>query len=169
MYKSEKNSEKSFKTINTVCSEDIRKMTLNYLKSDYTQLPASWEYKNTPAYNKLYYLKKGRFHFEINGKAYEGLPGQMFLLPCYTEQAYHAYFDGTAMKYWLHFTVPCGSKDLFEMVTLPPFITVDDIEATDALFQKIVEISNTTDMEKIILQKSYCLQLLSIYIVSISI
>ena len=87
----------------------------------------------------------------------------MFLLPCYSEQEYHAYFDDNAEKYWMHFSVKCGKEDLLEKISLPLFITVKDTALVDDLFNKAIACSRVKDIENILLQKSYCMQLLSYY------
>lgn len=143
--------------------DDIRDLTIDCLRIDHFKLPATWSAKATPAFNKLYYLKKGQFHFEINGQTYRGYPGQMFLLPCYSDQEYHAFHDADAEKYWMHFSVRCGDRDLFEKISLPLFITVEDTALVDDLFEKALKCSRVKDIENILLQKSYCMQLLSYY------
>jgi len=160
----QKNNKEENETVsNLFALEELKDLSIDCLRINFSKLPASWGTKTKPAYNKLYYLKKGRFHFEIDGQTYEGCPGQMFLLPCNSEQVYHAYYDADAEKYWLHFSLKCDQMDLFEKISLPHFITVEDPEAVDELFQKAIESARVKDIEHMLLHKAYCMQLVSYY------
>lgn len=149
----------------SVLSSAINNLSVNYLTGAYTQLWENWGYENiVPSYNKLYYLKKGHFYFKIDGREYEGTPGRIFLLPFNSVQTYHAYGDENAVKYWIHFTVPCNEKDLLEIISLPHFIEADDPAYLDGLFEKIITYGHISDLESMMMQKSYLFQLLAYYV-----
>ena len=143
----------------------LQKLQVNYLTGAETQLWRSWGMRAPEeiSYNKLYYILEGTFHIEINGETFEGQPGQMFFLPCNSKQCYHAYGNCNARKMWIHFTAPCGEKDLFETVDVRPFITVEDPEKVQEIFRTIFRCSTLGTVSNILELKSAILRLLAYY------
>ncbi len=148
-----------------ILSNQMSDLKVNFLTGAYTRLWESWGEKNiSPAYNKFYYLTKGRFMISISGKEYEGRPGQLFLLPSSSLQTYHAYQDDTAEKYWIHCTFSCGERDLTEIVSLSPFVQVDNPEYLASLFREILDCAGSSDLPRVLRQKELLTRLLIYYI-----
>ena len=143
----------------------LQNLQINYLTGAETRLWHSWGMRapSRMSYNKFYYILEGKFHIEINGEAFEGQPGQMFLLPCNAVQSYHAYGDCHARKMWIHFTAQCGRKDLFETVNVRPFITVDDPQRVETLFHTIFQRNESKTVSGSLEIKAAVLQLLAYY------
>ena len=138
-----------------------------YLTGAYTRLWHGWSTKNAMQhYNKLYYIKKGTFYFEVNGKKFTVGEGALVLLPAGSVQSYHANNDETATKYWFHFTTPCGDKDLFEQISVAYYIDVPkcDDSKISSLFATIIEKGESADISGQLLSKSAMFELLSYYI-----
>ena len=143
----------------------LRNLSAVFLTGGHTRLWGAWgSEKVVPGYDKLYYLRKGRFSFDINGQLWEGRPGQLFLLPCNSVQTYHAYNDETALKYWVHCNFWCGEQDLLELIALPMYIEVEDPDYVEALFGKILAHDHPNDLISTLIQKACLTELLAYYI-----
>lgn len=143
----------------------LQNLTIDYLVGSDTTLWPGWGGRNiTVAFNKFYYLTEGDFHIEIDGRVYEGKPGQLFLLPSNSDQYYHAYNSNTARKKWIHFNSNCGKKDLFELLNVGDYIEVDDPDYISGLFDSILNHGSHHSVEDILIVKSDILQLLSYYL-----
>ena len=78
----------------------LQKLSAEFLTGGHTRLWEGWGAADVvPGYNKLYYLRQGRFSIQVDGVAYTGRPGQLFLLPCNSTQTYSAYRAPAAEKY----------------------------------------------------------------------
>lgn len=65
----------------------LQKLSAEFLTGGHTRLWEGWGAADVvPGYNKLYYLRQGRFSIQVDGVAYTGRPGQLFLLPCNSTQ-----------------------------------------------------------------------------------
>ena len=63
-------------------TQGMQNLSAVFLTGAYTRLWNGWGWKQVaPGYDKLYFIRKGSFFFEIDGKKMEGHPGQIFLLP----------------------------------------------------------------------------------------
>ena len=143
----------------------LQKLSAEFLTGGHTRLWEGWGAADVvPGYNKLYYLRQGRFSIQVDGVAYTGRPGQLFLLPCNSTQTYSADREPAAEKYWIHCSFPCGDKDLLELVSLPLFVEAEDADYVEWLFAQILETGNAMNLEGLLRQKSLLLTLLAYYI-----
>lgn len=143
----------------------LQNLTVDYLVGADTVLWRGWGGKNiSVAFNKLYYITEGTFHFDIDGRVYEAKPGQMYLLPSNSVQAYHAYNSSEASKKWIHFNCNCGKKDLFELVKVRDYIEVNDPEYISSLFDDIFARGTKHSVNDILAVKADVLQLVSYFL-----
>ena len=130
----------------------------------------NWYYDNVLiGCDKVYYITKGSFLFTIDGTVYNAHEGQLFLAPGNTVQSLHVPDGGSLEKYWFHLNLPCewkpGSVKAFsELVQLPPFIDVTDMEYVANLMRAIVSVEPGCNLAAKLSQKADILRLLSYYI-----
>jgi len=138
-----------------------------YLTGARTKLWKEWGLTNVmPSYNKLYYLKKGDFHFVLDGKSFEASAGCLVLLPHGSMQTYHAYRDDTAEKYWFHFTMLSGDKDMFEQISVGNVVPVPaaDDKLISSLFETAIKCEHSNDLAVLLKGKSAILRLVAYYL-----
>ncbi len=105
----------------------------------YTKCPPNWrDIDYTPDYNKLYFILDGEGWLRIGEKEYYPKPGQLFLMPAGIKQSYSFINDNTFTKYWCHFTAVTGEVNLFDMISTPHYIDVDDILIVESIFRRLV-------------------------------
>ncbi len=143
----------------------LQNLTVDYLVGSDTTLWPGWGAHNEQVtFNKLYFLTEGDFHINIDGRVYEGKPGQMFLLPANSKQLYHAYNSPKARKKWMHFMCNCGKKDLFELVGAKDMIEVDDPVYIHELFDDLFAHASQRSVNDILRVKADVLSLLSYFL-----
>lgn len=138
-----------------------------YLTGAHTKLWKEWGLTNVmPSYNKIYYIKKGSFYFSLNGNSFEAEEGCLVLLPHSSVQTYHANRDDTAEKYWFHFTMLCGEKDLFEQMEVGNVVKVkpEDDKMITSLFEDAIKCEHSNDLSVLYKGKAAILNLVSYYL-----
>src|SRR6478672_10476024 len=83
----------------------------------YTKVPKTWN-DEIPAcpVNRLYFIIEGEGFVKIGDHTYYPKPGELYLLPAGSDQAYGTISDHTFGKYWCHFTAKIGDLDLFQII-----------------------------------------------------
>lgn len=143
----------------------LQNMTVNYLVGSDTTLWRGWGGKDIcVAFNKLYFITEGDYYIDIDGRVYEGKPGQMYLLPSNSIQHYHAYNSTQARKKWIHFNCTCGKNDLFEIIKTKDCIEVDDPEYVHSIFDDIFARNSSHSVNDILAVKADILRLVSYFL-----
>ncbi len=142
----------------------LRNIETEYLTGDYAQCWDSWGYYNVvPPFDKFYFILDGECSIRIDNAEYIARKNQLFLLPYNSVQTYHHISENYITKYWFHCTFTCHDKDLFEIITLPHFITVKDPGYVTELFKKIVSFNDNDSIQAKLYQKAAILELLAYY------
>jgi AraC family transcriptional regulator of arabinose operon len=105
----------------------------------YTKVSRSWN-DEIPAcpVNRLYFIKEGEGFLKIGNQTYYPRPGELYLLPAGSDQAYGTISENTFGKYWCHFSAKIGDLDLFQILHTSPSIVVKDIAALQQTFEKLI-------------------------------
>ncbi|MDR6882031.1 AraC family transcriptional regulator [Bacillus sp. 3255] len=113
------------------------KLDLSY--AAYTKVQRTWQDENPACpFNRLYFIREGEGYVKIGGKTYYPKPGELYLLPAGSDQAYGTISDHTFGKYWCHFTAKIGDLDLFQLMQTNPCIQVQDPAALEAAFEQLI-------------------------------
>lgn len=150
--------------LQNVTKDAVSGLTAEYLVGAETRLYPQWNIEITPAYDRFYFLLEGEFSIEIDGKHYDGKPGQLFFLPRHTRQHYHAYGNPNARKIWFHALYNCGDIGLSQVVDMPAFIQVEDTDYLLKLFRRLLTLAGCHDLSASIYQKSILLEIMAIFL-----
>lgn len=149
---------------NLTSHQYLKNIETEYLTGDYAQCWDTWGYENVvPPFDKFYYILDGECSIKIDNTEYIARKGQLFLLPYNSVQTYHHISKNYITKYWFHCTFTCHDKDLFEIISLPHFITVDNPEYITGLLKKIVSYNDNYSIQSTLHQKACILELLAYY------
>ncbi|MGO4274036.1 AraC family ligand binding domain-containing protein, partial [Paenibacillus sp. TAF58] len=103
------------------------KLDLSY--AAYTKVQKSWNDENASCpFNRLYFIIEGEGFVKIGDQTYYPKPGELYLLPAGSDQAYGTISDHTFGKFWCHFTAKIGDLDLFQILQTSAYITIKDPE-----------------------------------------
>lgn len=136
-----------------------------YYKGEMTTCNNNWHFKNiTVGFDKFYFIEDGECVIEIDGHKHIAKPYQIFLLPNNSCQTLYIEGDKIVRKYWFHCTLFCGKKDFTEIIKLPYFIDVKDIDYVENLFKCIIAAEKEMTLTAKLKQKADILRLLSYYL-----
>ncbi|MDR6551165.1 AraC family transcriptional regulator [Paenibacillus qinlingensis] len=123
----------------TFWNKYIAKARIDVDYPSYTKVSRSWN-DEIPAcpVNRLYFIMEGEGFLKIGDQTYYPRPGELYILPAGSDQAYGTISDHTFGKYWFHFTAKIGDLDLFQIVQTNPFIVVKDPAALQQTFEKLI-------------------------------
>lgn len=117
-----------------------------------------------PGYNKFYLIQGGEGLLVIDGARYYPKPGQMFLMPQGVKQSYTAINENTFTKYWCHFTARVGDMNLFDIIKLPYFIDIEDMDVPESLFKQLIDSEDSLELTAALRSKAAMLGLISYYL-----
>ncbi|WNR46241.1 helix-turn-helix domain-containing protein [Paenibacillus roseipurpureus] len=122
----------------------IARANLDVDYAAHTKVHKTWtdEIPSCPV-NRLYYFVEGEGYVKINGQTYYPRPGELYILPAGSDQAYGTISDNTFGKYWSHFTARIGDLDLFQILHTSPSIVVKDPETMKHSFEKLIAYRNS--------------------------
>ncbi len=124
-----------------------------------------WYFDNIlPGYDKFYYIIDGSCTIKINGAEYTARPNQLFLLPYNSVQTLYTEPESTVTKHWFHCSLPCGDRDITELINLPHFIEVKDSDYIENLFLKLYKKEKEQSLTAKLEQKALVLEMLAYYI-----
>ncbi|WHY71818.1 AraC family transcriptional regulator [Fictibacillus enclensis] len=114
----------------------------------YTKVPITWaEDSYVPEFNKLYFIMEGEGFVKTNGKIYYPKPGDLYLLPAGSTQAYGTLNDhNTFGKYWCHFSSKVNDAHLFQIIQAPVFVKPRDPELLIQKFKQLIFYSEKGDL-----------------------
>lgn len=147
-----------------VTKDAVSGLTAEYLVGAETRLYPQWGAEITPAYDRFYLLLEGDFCIEIDGRHYDGKPGQLFFLPRHTHQFYHAYGNPNARKIWFHALYGCRNGALSQQVDMPAFIQVDDMAYMTETFRRLLILADCHDLSASVAQQSIMLEIMAYYL-----
>ncbi|WP_261305502.1 AraC family transcriptional regulator [Paenibacillus andongensis] len=118
----------------------IAKAKLDLSYAAYTKVSRLWRDENAScSFNRLYFIIEGEGFVKIGDQTYYPKPGELYLLPAGSDQAYGTISDHTFGKYWCHFTAKIGDLDLFQILQTSAYITIKDPEAFQKKFEQLIE------------------------------
>lgn len=131
----------------------------------YTKVSRAWNDEN-PSFpvNRLYFIMEGEGFVKIGDQTYYPKPGELYLLPAGSDQAYGTISDHTFGKYWCHFTAKIGDLDLFQILHTNPSIAVKDPVALQRSFEKLIEYRKSDTLSAEIRVTSIVLELIAEFI-----
>lgn len=147
-----------------VTKEAVSGMTAEFLVGAETQLYPQWGAEITPAYDRFYFLLEGDFCIDIDGKHYDGKPGQLFFLPRHTHQFYHAYGNPDARKIWFHGLYNCNGRALSQVIDMPAFVPVNDVDYMTDLFRHLLILADRHDLSASVTQQSIMLEIMAFFL-----
>ncbi|MFC5652232.1 AraC family transcriptional regulator [Paenibacillus solisilvae] len=118
----------------------------------------------TPEFNKLYYICEGEGWLKIGDEEFYPKPGQLCLLPAYTQQSYSYINERPFLKYWCHFTATIGPFDLFQWIGVPFCIDIQDKEEMTRLFKQLAALYDNNSVISRIREKAIILEIISLYL-----
>jgi AraC-like DNA-binding protein len=131
----------------------------------YTKVGSNWRESNRLTdVNRLYYIREGRGWIHIRGKDYDPMPNQLFLLPAGMKLSYAPDDDNPLGKYWCHFSATVGDVNLFQMLELPHWIHVQDVQKLERQFQVLIELNRSTAVTAPLRIKAILFEIISEYI-----
>ena len=146
-------------------SEALSNVNPIYYKGALSLCDNNWHYDNIVAgCDQMYYIIEGECVIEINGIRHIAKPKQLFLLPSHSTRTLYTEKGKTVKKYWLHFSLPCGTKNFFELINLPFFIEVTDHKSVENLFKSILAKDKDLSLIGKLERKADILRLLAYYV-----
>lgn len=125
----------------------IAKAKLDLSYAAYTKVTKSWKDENAACpFNRLYFIIEGEGYVKMGDRTYYPKPGELYLLPAGSDQAYGTISDQTFGKYWCHFTAKIGDLDLFQILQTSTFITIKDPESLQKKFELLIEFSQSDEL-----------------------
>lgn len=129
------------------------------------RVPKYWSYKKiTPNFNRFYLILDGEGMIELNGKRYYPQPGQLYFLPADIVQSLSAISEHTFLKYWVHFTAKVRGVNLFQYLSLPTFINLENVDPWFAKFEALKKAHSSDDYTAVFKQHSILLDILASYV-----
>lgn len=139
-------------------------LKVQVLVAGYTHVGTGWKYHtHRPAYNRLYYIKSGHGFVEIDGVRYLPEQEQLLLVPAGAGVSFGT-LPGkeTFTKYWMHFDVRLGETPLFDLISVPWLLQVDDADFVQERFRAILEGENEKDsLSAVLRQQAAVMELLA--------
>ncbi|MZQ82123.1 AraC family transcriptional regulator [Paenibacillus sp. 5J-6] len=121
------------------------KLDLSY--AAYTKVQKSWTDENPVcAFNRLYFIREGEGYVRIGDQTYYPKPGDLYLLPAGSDQAYGTISDNTFGKYWCHFSAKIGDLDLFQILQTSPCLKVQNPEELVTAFEQLIAYSQSESL-----------------------
>lgn len=118
-----------------------------------------WSRRWRPEFDVLYYVKKGRFTLEMEGKRYTLLAGQMVLIPAFTDVRLSIDGAQELEKYYTHFQLLLGKGMLADRYGFDRVICPQDPKQADRLFTELVQQQDPTGFS----ESGALLQLLGLF------
>ena len=149
---------------NELLSNYLSNTKVNLSTASYNRCANEWgELDYMPSYSKFYFICDGEGWLKIGNQEFYPKPGQLFLLPEGVLQSYSVINNDPFLKYWCHFHIVTGDINLFNVIKVPFFKDVKDIDYVVGLFQKIILLYNSTELTAKLKLKSELYALISYF------
>lgn len=130
----------------------------------YTKVNSTWKEENIkPEFNRLYFICDGEGVIEIEGVKYYPKPGQIAIMPAGKQQSFGTISENRYLKYWCHFDAKVGKQNLFDLVSLPYVVPVNEYVHISDRFKKMLSYHHQEDITSLLLTKSILLELIALY------
>lgn len=127
-------------------------------------VPDNWAYYNMiPSFNRLYFILEGEGRIDIEGKTYHPVQNQMVIMPSGVPLSISRINDNRYVKYWVHFHALVGELELFQLLSIPYVITVQDVTAVRTCLDELIKYNQSDHFLAPLKQKALMLQLLSMF------
>ena len=101
---------------------------------------------------------------EIDGKAYIGKPGDLYLIPEGVKHSFRLTKKQKLKKYWFHFSLfPVDLKGAFERFEAPFCVKVEDVEKITQCFKDVEKFAEDRSFASKAMLHSRIFELLSVY------
>ncbi len=145
----------------------INNLNVDIILCKFGKCPPHWRNVDFIAdMSRLYYIISGEGRLEINGREYYPKPGQLFLMPQGIKQSYSYINENPFYKYWCHFTIRIGSMNFFDVIKLPHFIEIKDLNHIKDLYLKIISGIEMNDVYGLLTAKAALIDILALYMKS---
>ncbi|RTE03047.1 helix-turn-helix domain-containing protein [Paenibacillus whitsoniae] len=143
----------------------IAQAKLDVIYASYTKVSRSWNDENPACpFNRLYMIMEGEGFVRIGEQVFYPKPGELYLLPAGSDQAYGTISDDTFGKFWCHFSAKIGDLDLFQILHVSPFIKVNALEMFKEKFERLISWSKDSAMTSELRLHAALLDLIADYI-----
>ncbi|MCR5005701.1 MAG: AraC family transcriptional regulator [Clostridiales bacterium] len=139
-------------------------LKVQVLVAGYTHVGTGWKYHmHRPSYNRLYYIRSGHGFVEINGVRYLPGQGQLLLVPAGARVSFGTLpGKDTFTKYWMHFDARLGDTPLFDLISVPWLMQVEDPAFVLAHFQTILDgEKNKEDFPSVLRQQAAVMEFIA--------
>ncbi len=121
-------------------SDMIRNVRTEVLHARLARCGEDWRNLDyIPSYSKFYFILEGECWLKIGDQEYHPQPGDFFLMPAGVRQGYAAISNQPLIKYFCHFNARVGDISLFDLINLPPFVTIGNPEPISQLFEQMLQ------------------------------
>ncbi|MFX3632250.1 MAG: AraC family transcriptional regulator [Candidatus Pristimantibacillus sp.] len=130
-----------------------------------TELIPGWsDNRVEPDFYRLCYVASGEGWLTIDGQAYEGKQGKMYLLSPGGEQALGSNEKEAFEIYWCYYRMDDRNDFSRQFLQLPLSITVQDEQLIKELFIKMIDAQHSSLVTRDIKMKSVLLELMAYYL-----
>ncbi|MRN55105.1 helix-turn-helix domain-containing protein [Paenibacillus monticola] len=111
-----------------------------------TRYPGWNRTKETPSFNRLYYIDRGEGKVILNGVTYYPKPGQLMIMPAGSTQTTETSHDNPYARYFCHFDADIGEWPLFHAANKLYISDAPDPDAVRAIFTEMIQQFQNNDM-----------------------
>lgn len=140
-------------------------LTIRYVSGGLTQCGDWWGETNTAANSsKIYYVTGGACTIELDGTAYHGAKGAMFLVPAGVQHSYSHCVGSYVKKYWFHFNMETGGRPFFDLFRVPVMVQTGDIPKLRGWFRETVKYGGQQTAFETLRLKAAILNIVAFYL-----
>lgn len=111
-----------------------------------TRYPGWNRTKETPSFNRLYYIDGGEGKVILNGVTYYPKPGQLMIMPAGSTQTTETSHDNPYARYFCHFDADIGEWPLFHAANKLFISDAPDPDAVRAIFTEMIQQFQNNDV-----------------------
>lgn len=151
-------------------NERILQQQLNQFEAEVimaacSELGPGWsDNRIEPDFYRLFYIANGKGWLTIDGRAYEGKQGRLYLLSPGGEQTLGTSEDETLLLYWCYYRMDNRDESNRQPLPLPLSVTVQDEQLIKELFIKMIDAQHSSLVTREIKMKSALLELMALYL-----
>jgi len=129
------------------------------------KLGAEWRFEGSHSFcqNKFYFVTKGTFYIEIDGKEYLAKPGDWFFIPAGVFHRYHNFSDRPMAKHWTHFDI-YPSIELFLPLNMAYRVDAGKSPKAWELFEELSRLGSSKALTDRLKVKAILLNLVAEYL-----
>ncbi|ASA21415.1 helix-turn-helix domain-containing protein [Paenibacillus donghaensis] len=118
--------------------------------------------RETPSFNRLYFLDRGEGKVIINGVSYYPQPGQLMIMPAGSTQTTETNPDNPYTRYYCHFDADIGEWPLFHSENKLYISDAPDPDAVRAIFTDMIALFQNNDVLSILRIQASLLNLIAL-------